>query len=1065
MRRTAFSIFLLSLVLCSPFLLAQVTTGTISGIITDASNAVLPGAKVVILNEDTGISRATQADASGHYSAPSLGLGKYRVTASADGFQTKVRSGIELTVGREAVVNVALEVGAVSQSVEVSGEAPLVESTSSSVGGLVDERTMRELPLNGRSYDQLALLEAGVTSYGDGGGGLTNGGFSYGTGTRFSVAGSRSYNNSYLLDGTDINDAGNGTPGGAAGLNLGVDAIREFKIATSMFSADTGRATGAVISAVTKSGTNEIHGSLFEFLRNSKLDARSFFDVGSSPPPFKRNQFGGTFGGPIKKDKTFYFGAYEGLRQRLAVTQTAVVPSLTAKQGIFFPGPRTVPVSPAIKPFLALWPDPNSTDFGDGTAFYVSSPSSPTDEDYFLIRVDHQLTSKHSLFARYAFDTDSKNTPAPLPTSVNISASRRQYATIQLSSVLSGSLLNSARFAYNRSASNTDNLPTDAIPSGLSFIPGQPVGVLQIGGRANGSAQIIQTAGTSDTVPRFAYYNLFETADDITLIKGRHSWKFGGSFKRMQDNTAQNTSLRGIYTFASFETVLTAQPSNLGAVRPGESAYRGIRQDLLAFFGQDDFRVNPRLTLNLGLRWEAVTDPTESNNLASRLLHLTDPAFTKSDVFIDITKKNFQPRVGFAWQLDGSGKTVLRGGFGIFHDVILPVYYAIAVTKYPPYYERLSLDSPKNFPNDYLQLNASGLIQINGVAPNLKTPAKNYYTLTVQRQLTKDMVFEVAYVGSKGTNVPRYAELNLRPSVTLPDGSKFFPPAPGQPANSTSGGPRLNPNFDEIRPLLTDTNAHYDGLQVKLKRATSRNLQLQVSYTYSKALDDASTVATGDNSREAQASLDPTDPSLDKGRASFDSTNVLVVNVGYPLPWKYKNRIVSFVAGGWEVSGIGTFSDGQPFSARLGFERSRNGGDGRADRPSLLPGSNQDPISGTTAGCGAVPASKIGTPGRWYDPCIFTLPAIGTYGNVGRNTLVGPGRQTIDFSLVKRFAVTERTDVQFRAEFFNILNHANFGLPQNVPLSSSGAVSGSAGRITTLTTTSRQIQFALKMTF
>ncbi len=1025
---------------------AQVTTGTISGTVKDTSGAVLPGAKVTILNVDTGISRTLLTDSGGRYSAPSLGLGNYRMTVGQEGFQTEVRSGITLTVGREAVVDVQLAVGAVSQTVEVTGEAPLVESTTSAVGGLVDERTIRELPLNGRSYDQLALLEAGVTAYGDGGGGLSSGGFLYGTGTRFSVAGSRSYNNSYLLDGTDINDSGNGTPGGAAGLNLGVDAIREFKIVTSMFSADVGRATGAVISAVTKSGTNEMHGSLFHFLRNSALDARNFFDVGSKPPAFKRNQFGGTFGGPIKKDQTFYFGAYEGLRERLGLTQIATVPSPSAKNGLLAGG-RVVPVSAAIRPFLVLWPNPNGRDFGDGTAEFINSPSRPTNEDYFMVRIDHQLTSKHSVFGRYTYDNDSRTTPTSLATSVDISASRRQYATLQLSSVLSATLLNSARFAFNRSASKTDNLPTDAIPAGLSFIPGQPIGVIGIGGRAAGAALIIANAGTSDTAPRFAYYNVFEAADDITVLKGRHSWKWGGNFKRLQDNTAQSTSLRGIYRFDSFESVLTATPNNFGAVRPGQSAYRGFRQNMYAVFGQDDFRVNPRLTLNLGLRWEAVSDPTEVNHLASRLLHLTDPAFSLSDVFIEITSKNFEPRAGFAWQVNESGKTVVRGGFGIFHDQILPVYYSIAATKYPPYYERLAVDNP-NFPNGYLQLSSSGLVQINGVAPFLKTPAKNHYTFTLQQQLTKDMVLELGYVGSKGTNVTRYAELNTRPYIIV-NGQKFFPAG----ATANVGGPRKNPRFDEIRPLLTDTNAHYDGLQVKLKRATSHNLQFQISYTYSKALDDASTVATGDNSREAQASLDPEEPARDKGRASFDATNNVVINIGYPLPWNFQNKLVSFFVGGWEVSGIGTFTEGQPFSARLGSERSRNGGGGRADRPDLKPGFSPNPVL------------QHPTPDRWYDPNAFALPAIGTYGNVGRNTLVGPGRQTIDFSLVKRFAVTESRDFQFRAEFFNILNHANFGLPQNVPLTSTGAVSGSAGRITNVTTTSRQIQFGLKFTF
>ncbi|MSO19684.1 MAG: TonB-dependent receptor [Acidobacteria bacterium] len=1041
------SILLCALLVCAQLAMSQATTGTISGVVTDSSGGVLPGATLTILNEDTGIARTAQSDAQGHYLAPLLALGRYKVTVSVEGFQTEIRSGIVLTVGREAVVNLALSVGAVSQTVEVSGEAPLVESTTSSVGGLVDERTIRELPLNGRSYDQLALLEAGVTSYG---GGATSGGFLYGTGTRFSVAGSRSYNNSYLLDGMDINDSGNGTPGGAAGTNLGVDAIREFKIVTSLFSAETGRATGAVISAVTKSGANDYHGNLFHFIRNSAMDARNFFDVRNAPnptpvPAFKRNQFGGTVGGPIKRDRTFYFGAYEGMRERLATTQIATVPSVTAKNGTLAGG-RVVAVSPAIRPFLVLWPDPNGRDFGDGTAEFITSPSRPTNQDYFMVRVDHQLTSKHSLFGRYTFDDDSRRALTNVATSEDTSDARRQYVTLQLSSVLSSNLLNSARFGINRSISLTDNLPTSAIPDGLSFIPGQPIGVIGIGGRAAGAALIIANAGTSDTAPRFAYYSVFEAADDVTFIRGRHSWKFGGNLKGMRDNTAQNTSLRGIYRFDSFETVLTATPNNFGAVRPGQSAYRGFRQKLFALFAQDDFRMNSRLTLNLGFRWEAVSDPSESNNLASRLMNVSDRAFTQDDVFMEITSKNFEPRVGFAWQANGSGKTVLRGGFGIFHDQILPVYYAVAVTKYPPFYERLAVAptvaQPLRFPDAYTQLAGSGLVAINGVAPFLKTPSKNHYTLTLQQQIFEDMVLEVGYVGSKGTNVPRYAELNTR-AYQLVNGQKTF----------TAGAPRMNPFFDEIRPLLTDTNAHYDGMQVKFKRASSRNLQFQISYTYSKALDSASTVATADNSREAQASLDPEDPARDKARASFDATNNLVINVGYPLPVAFDNKIASTVLGGWEFSGIATFTDGQPFSARLGFDRALNLGGGRADRPDLKAGSSQNSVF------------ENPTADRWYDPSAFTLPTAGTYGNLGRNTLVGPGRQTIDLSLVKRFTLSESADFQVRTELFNILNRANFGLPQNVPLTNTGAISASAGRITDTVTTSRQIQIGMKLTF
>src|ERR1700693_1322968 len=366
---------------------AQVTTGTISGTVKDSTGAVLPGAKVVVLNEETGISRTVETDAAGRYSALSLGLGNYRVTGSLEGFQTEVRSGIVLTVGREAVVDLTLTVGAVTQTVEVMGEAPLVESTSASLGSLVDDRTIRELPLNGRSYDQLALLQPGVTLLSPGQSSLTA--FNFGSGKRFSVGGQRANSNSFLLDGTIINDQANATPGGAAGTNLGVDTILEFKIFTNSFKAEYGHSAGSVVTAITRSGTNTLHGTAFEYIRNSALDARNFFDVRSGPPSFKRNQFGGVLGGPIKKDKTFFFVGYEGLRQGLAATQIATVPTLLARQGILPTG--TVPVNPASVPFLNLYPLPNGRDFGDGTGEYLSAPTIVTNENNFMARVDHQL--------------------------------------------------------------------------------------------------------------------------------------------------------------------------------------------------------------------------------------------------------------------------------------------------------------------------------------------------------------------------------------------------------------------------------------------------------------------------------------------------------------------------------------------------------------------------------------------------------------------------------------------------------------------------------------------------
>src|SRR5262245_45585676 len=472
------SLVLLGFALFAQPALAQVNTATISGTVHDASGAVLPGVSLVIQNQDTGISRTVSTSETGRYSAPALGLGNYQVTAQLQGFQSQVRSGIALTVGREAVVDFTLAVGAVAQTVEVKGEAPLIELTNANMGGLVDDRTIREMPLNSRSWDTLAYTIPGVVKYG-----TATGGFNSGSGeNKFSVAGARSYSNSFLLDGTDVNDSSNSTPGGSAGTNLGVDAIKEFKIVATTFSAEYGRASGAVVSAVTRSGTNELHGSLFEFLRNSAFDSRTIFDLKDRDgdgkadlPPFRRNQLGGVLGGPLKKDKTFFFGGYEGFRQARSDTTIAVVPTAAAKRGILPCAPPanrvagseaaglcpgspinssgsygtyTITPNPKVVPYLQYYPDPNGQIFKNRTTGddlyigeFVGAPNNVIRQDFFMGRVDHQLTSSTNLFGRYQFDDDSNTAPKVQGNIDEQNRARRQYATLQANTVFTPTFL------------------------------------------------------------------------------------------------------------------------------------------------------------------------------------------------------------------------------------------------------------------------------------------------------------------------------------------------------------------------------------------------------------------------------------------------------------------------------------------------------------------------------------------------------------------------------------------------------------------------------------------------
>src|SRR6267142_496449 len=589
----------LCLLLGGHLVYAQVTTGTISGVVQDPTGAVIPGVTVTAKNLGTGTARTITTDEGGRYTAPNLTLGDYEVQAQLPGFQTEIRSGITLTVGRTAVVNLVLKVGQISDRVTITEEAPLVESTTSAMSSLVDARTIRDLPLNGRSWDNLALLQPGVVSVGAGQGSAA---FDFGTGTRFNVNGSRAYANSFLLDGTDINDHANGTPGGSAGNNLGVEGVQEFKINTAVSSAEYGRSSGGVISAVTKSGTNALHGTLFQFLRNNALDSLGYFDQVShggtgTVAPYRRNQFGGALGGPIKKDRTFFFGTYETLRQSNGINLSAEVPTAAAKQGILpmsivkgtpserycLPGALTctVPVSPAIKPYLDLFQTPNTPDLGDGTAFFIAAPLQATKENYFMTRIDHQISGDMRIFGRYSFDQDSNVIPNFNGSSIadENDIARRQYSTIQGTNVLQSNLVNSLRGAYNRTYQNFDDVITDPRASALSFVPGEHFGTISFGSQGL-SINPLNFLGVDNGAPRVYWYNLFQGGDDLTYVQGSHSVKMGGDIRQIHDDEITSSNSRGDYTFLDIPGFLANTPIRFDAPAPGSNAYRRLRQTM-----------------------------------------------------------------------------------------------------------------------------------------------------------------------------------------------------------------------------------------------------------------------------------------------------------------------------------------------------------------------------------------------------------------------------------------------------------------------------------------------------
>jgi hypothetical protein len=1086
--RVAFSAQLgLLVLLAAGTALAQTTTGTISGTVKDSSGLVLPNAQIEVLNQDTGITRAMQSDAAGRYSAVLLPLGNYKVTAQVQGFQTEARDGIVLTVGREAVVDLTMSVGSTTSTVEVHAEATLINTTSAEIQGLVSGEQIRELPLNGRSYNDLALLNPGVI-YNN----KTGGSSSDGYGVRMSVNGARANNNLFLIDGTMTNDTSQ-TAGTVNADSLGVEGIREFVILTHNYSAEFGHSAGGVVNAVTRSGTNQFHGSLYEFLRNSAVDARDFFQTGPVAP-FRRNQFGGAIGGPVKKDKLFFFSNYEGFRQSLAIPSPASsVPNADARKGNIpcaitnlpcnaSTGFAHVVISPTQQKYLNLYPLPNGPDNGDGTGVFNFNAKQPIVENYNMERVDLHISDKDNFYARYIYDPSNR-----LRFTANIGFWSTQdnannyFSQIGETHIFSPNAVNDFRAAFNRTFRGTTIGPVNPLVASLitpdmSFVPGLPLGRMP--------NSVLPTLGNLNATPAINLQNLFEEGDTFTLVHGRHSFKFGFDLQRIQVNQFSGGGTRVSWTFGQaagvggLQSFLAGQPSSLdagtviGTTSLGTLSLQnfGWRQWLPSWFIQDDWKVTSRLTLNLGLRHEFYTDLREVNGHSGTLVNLTDTASTIGLPF-HTAKMNFAPRFGLAWDPTGSGKTAIRFGLGIYFNQVSRQEAGASDYQFSATYSFNCNWTDATKPNlcaTYPLAPASPPLsssKTESIVQNpLPTPTIIQYGLDIQRQLTATMTLRVGYVGWYGYHLTRYLEADTR----------MVNPATGL---FSSSAPTLNPGFSSIPEIRADTVANYNALQADFQKALSTGLTFRTSYTYSKALAEADSTQNriSDNTANGYVSFDPLNPGRDYGRSGYDQRHTVVVSAQYDLPFAkgLNGRLQKAVLGGWAVSGIWSYGSGIPLNINTGFNRSLNGDNKITtgpDRPNLNPGFT-NPSSGVTAGCKGIPAGQpLGTPDRWYDPCAFSLPPAGTYGNLGRNTLNGPGTDKTSFAVVKNTALTERMKLQFRAEFFNLFNHPQFNVPNDLVFSSSGAYAATAGRITLTDGTvtglgGRNIQFGMKLTF
>src|SRR5437870_3415822 len=847
----------------------QVAGGAISGTVTDSSGRVIGNVQITINNLATGVTRDVTTNDGGFYSAPNLLPGTYLAKFSAKGFKTEARSGIALTVGATEVLDLTMKVGTAVETIQVTGEAPAVQLATSDISAVVNATTVRELPLNGRSWTDLATLQPGVDAI------HTQPDFAAGTdrgnrgfGQQLTISGARPQQNNYRLDGVSLNDYANGAPGSVLGGNLGVDAIQEFSVLTSNYSAEYGKTSGGVVNAITRSGTNAFHGSAYEFLRNSALDARNLFEDPTAPKaPFKRNQFGGAVGGPIIKNRTFFFADFEAIRQSKGIAVVDTVPSNAARAGLLCSNPAgadpsnpctTNPLPAGVgtdangvdlkaKAYLPLFPVPNGPILGNGdTALFTFSGQQVVNENFVTTRADHKFSEKDSLYGTYLFD----RTPYSAPDGMNNvelgSLSSRQFLAAEETHSFTPTFVNAVRFGFNHEAVN-NNQSTGAINAvatdgTLGSFAGRNAAQVQIGG-----ASLLP--GGVGGLPTYLYrWNSFQVYDDAFLNRGKHAIKFGVAVERMLMQATALTDPSGIWQFADVPSFMTNQPSRFQGGIVSTLSPRDVRQTLFGAYLQDDWRWLPNLTLNLGLRYEMTTVPTEINHKLANLRDLTDATPHLGDPFFasNPTTKNFEPRIGFAWDPLRNGKMAVRGGAGLFDVLPLPYQFILLVTQAAPFFEYTSIKNPGPATCNCVTTHAF----FDGVLPPFPanklrqtytdpSPKRNYVTqwnLNVQYQLTPSLAAMVAYVGSRGVHQPfRVDDADMALPTITSAGYLWDPNAS-----------RLNDNYGSIRGMFYQGRSYFNALELQLAKRMSHGFQLQGTFTWGKSMDTSSATVAGD---------------------------------------------------------------------------------------------------------------------------------------------------------------------------------------------------------------------------
>jgi hypothetical protein len=1059
------AIFLLFAFL-SAFANAQDPIGTLEGLVADPSSAVVAGAEVSAHNAQTGLTRKVRSSRDGSFHFSNLPIGEYSLTVNANGFAPFSVSPIRIDIGQVVTYTARLQLEGTRTEVNVTGQTVMVD-TSQTIGDVVSAKQAVDLPLNGRDLTQLGLLQPGVAPMTAG---LSEAGGIARSGQAFAVNGERPESNNYLLDGASNVDSVNG----GYALRVPVDAVSEFRILTLNAPAEYGSTSGATTSVVTKSGGNAFHGDLYDFFRNDALDARNFF--ATTTEPLHRNQYGATLAGPIRKNKDFFFLYYEGQRDSEGKTQAAIVPTAAQRTGDFsgitdpatgqpaplineftgqpFPGNR-IPqalLNPIALKAAQLYPLPNI-----GTNVYESTQLGTKDYDQGGFRLDHYFGGKDQMFLRYSVSHIDEFDPLPIagagvpgfPVTDGITTNSVTVSDVHLTS---SQTVQTFRGAFFRNVflngQATNHTPGSSL--GFDYQPtlglNQGVPFLIVSGYA--------ALGNPITGPQNTYQNDYQGSYSIAMTRGRHNMKFGAELDRQQINALFGIATNGFFVFApfpasdSFASFLLGQ--SVQFFQGGGQFDRGLRKWIVGGYTQDEWRVLPHLTLNIGLRYEVNTPYTDIRNRLNAfapgrqskvypnapegLLFPGDPGVPDGIAAVDYHE--FMPRVGLAWDPFGDNKTTIRAGYGIFYDGFTngaggPLQAAISALPWTQAYQLpgpgFNIANPYSpgappFGNQTFVAPATVLTVQSGLLP----PYSQNWNLSVERVIARDYLLDVRYVGNKGTHLPRFIEAN--PSIYGPG---VTPNNNNQIRQYTTCNSAGVCDYGSVGLLAGDSSSTYHALQVAFSRQYASGIRFTASYWYSKSLDYISTLNVAGSAPtlvagENDLAQNPFNLRAEHGPSLFDATHRFVFSGSYALPfWKDAPLGAAFLLNGWQLNTITSFSSGTPFtvydSANVALQGSAPEITGfYSSRPNLV----SDPNSG-----------QPHTPNEWVSRSPFMqlnpVTQAGQFGNEGRNVVRGPGIENVDLSLFKDFPISETKRVQFRAECFNLLNHPNFGLPEN----------------------------------